>query len=350
MTAKGLSSFDIATMVGGRLVGETDAILTGVEALEQAGRSDVSFLGNAKYRGQVLPSKAAVVLVPTDFDIEPPDGRAWVVCDQPSDAFTRLVDHFAPPSPPGRAGIHPAAVVSDNAEIADSVTIGPNAVIEAKVVVGPNSVISAGCFVGYETKIGASCLIHPNVTIRERCVLGDRVIIHSGTVVGSDGFGYITGDEGHKKIPQVGIVQIDDDVEIGAQVAIDRARFGKTWIKKGAKIDNLVQIAHNVVVGENSIIVALVGISGSTHLGKGVVAAGQVGITGHLRIGDGVTMMAKAGVTRDIPDGQTVGGQPAVPRRQFAKSIFAVNSIDKLKERVKALEKEIQQLKETTSK
>jgi len=171
------------------------------------------------------------------------------------------------------------------------------------------------------------------------------VIIHSGTVIGSDGFGYIPGVSGHTKIPQVGIVQIDDDVEIGAQVAVDRARFGKTWIKQGAKIDNLVQIAHNVVIGEYSFIIAQVGISGSTHLGRGVIAAGQAGLAGHLKIGDGATLMAKAGVAKDIPAGATVIGIPAVPRKEFARNLFAVGGIGKLKAKVKMLQKEVAELK-----
>jgi UDP-3-O-[3-hydroxymyristoyl] glucosamine N-acyltransferase len=345
MAGKSLTATEIANLVAGRLVGQTSVAVSGVESLSQASEADVSFLGNTRYTDQVLPSQAAVVLVPEDFDLAPPAGRAWVVCPDASDAFTKLVEHFAPPPPPAPVGIHPSAVVGAGATVADSAGIGANAVIEDGAVIGSRSVVGAGCYVGHGVCIGEDCLLHPNVTVRERCRLGHRVIIHSGTVIGSDGFGYIPGADGHTKIPQVGIVQIDDDVEIGAQVAIDRARFGKTWVKQGAKIDNLVQIAHNVVIGEHSFIIAQVGISGSTELGRGVIAAGQVGLAGHLRIGDGVTLMAKAGVAKDIPAGQTVIGSPAVPRKEFARNLFAVNSIGKLKASVKKLQQEVAELK-----
>lgn len=339
-----LSAARIAGMVAGRLVGDPDAAVTGVEALEEASGTDASFLGNPKYRGQVLPSKAAVVLVPEDYDISPPAGRAWIVCKDASAAFSRLVAAFAPPPVVPVPGIHGTAVVSPDASIGSAVSIAAHAVVEAGARIGDRSVIGAGCYIGHEARIGEDCLIHPNVTIRERCVLGNRVGIHSGTVIGSDGFGYIPGAERHEKIPQVGIVQIDDDVEIGAQVAIDRARFGKTWIKRGAKIDNLVQIAHNVVIGELCFIIAQVGISGSTRLGRGVIAAGQAGLAGHLNIGDGVTMMAKAGVSKDLAPGEVVVGIPAVPRKEFARNLFEINSIAKLKASVKELRKQVADL------
>lgn len=337
----------IAEVVGGKVIGAVSAAVNGVESLQMAQPTHLSFLGNDKYEPQVLPSKAAVVLVPESFTQAPPEGRAWIVCSDPSAAFMAIVEAVTPPPSPQPEGIHPSAVVSDQATVAESAGIGANAVVEAGAVIGENSVIGAGSYVGHETVIGADCLIHPNVTVRERCVLGNKVIIHSGTTIGSDGFGYLPGPNGHTKIPQVGIVQIDDDVEIGAQVAVDRARFGKTWIKTGAKIDNLVQIAHNVIIGEYCFVIAQVGISGSTELGKGVVAAGQVGIAGHLKIAPGVTIMAQAGVPKDLTgSGEYYVGSPAVPRKEFAKKEFAIKSVAKLKQTVKRLEQELAALKQ----
>jgi UDP-3-O-[3-hydroxymyristoyl] glucosamine N-acyltransferase len=206
------------------------------------------------------------------------------------------------------------------------------------VVIGARSVIGAGCYIGHETKIGEDCLFHPNVTIRERCLLGNKVYIHSGAVIGSDGFGYIPGENGHTKIPQVGIVQIDDDVELGANVTVDRARFGRTWIKEGVKVDNIVHIAHNVIVGKYCFIVSQVGIAGSTELEDRVVAAGQVGIGGHLHIGAGAMLMGQSGVTKDIEPGATVIGSPAIPIKEQSLNNLYMKKLRKFEKRLKALE------------
>jgi UDP-3-O-[3-hydroxymyristoyl] glucosamine N-acyltransferase len=336
---------EIAALVQGRLVGDGGVTVHSVASLQEASPGHISFLGNALYRDQVLPSKAGIVFLPENFEEPPPAGRAWILCGNPSDAFSTMVEFFAPPPleyPPMR---HPTAYIHETAVIAPSAYIGPNAVVEAKAVIGEHSVVGAGSFIGQETVLGEHCLIYPNVTIRERCLLGNLVIIHSGTTIGSDGFGFIPGPNGHKKIPQVGIVQIDDDVEIGSQVAVDRARFGRTWIKRGAKIDNLVQIAHNVVIGEFCFIVAQVGISGSTALGRGVIAAGQAGIAGHLHIGDGAVLLGRAGVTKDIEAGANVMGMPAVDKRVFARSQLAVQQLPKLRQTVKQLQQELAALK-----
>ena len=342
-----LTSGEIASRVQGRLVGPDDIEITGVAALNEAGPSDVSFLGNPRYRDQVIPSAAAVVLVPEAFEQPPPEGRAWIECEDPSAAFSRLVAAFAPPPVSYPPGIDPSAVVAEAADLDASVHVGPCAVIEAGVRLGAGSVVAAGCVIGRDTVIGEECLLYPNVTIRERTRIGDRVIIHSGTTVGSDGFGYVPGEDGHTKIPQVGIVQIDDDVEIGAQAAVDRARFGRTWIRRGAKIDNLVQVAHNVVIGEHCFVIAQVGIAGSTRLGRGVIAAGQVGLAGHLQIGDGATLMAQSGISKDVPAGARVMGSPAVPYREFVKSKLAVHQVPKLKEKLRRLEAEVEELRQT---
>ncbi|MCF7855576.1 MAG: UDP-3-O-(3-hydroxymyristoyl)glucosamine N-acyltransferase [Candidatus Pacebacteria bacterium] len=341
-----LTAEAISKRVGGRIEGVADVTVSGVASLREATPEDVSFLGNEKYEAQVLPSKAGVVLVPETFSSPPPSGRTWIHCADPSAAFSELVEFFAPPPVDCSPGIHPTAVVADSTAIPESVHIGPCAVIEPGVRLGEDTVVAAGCYVGHDTHLGRECKLYPNVTIRERCRLGDRVVVHSGTVIGSDGFGYLPGEEGHTKIPQLGFVQIDSDVEIGAQVAVDRARFGRTWIKRGAKIDNLVQIAHNVIVGENCFLVAQMGIAGSSELGRGVIAAGQVGISGHLKVGDRATLMGQAGISKDVPPDAVYFGTPAMDRKEFARQMLAVRQVPGLRARVKELEQIVERLRE----
>ena len=341
------TSGELAVALGGVLKGTADVAIAGVGALNEAGPNQVSFLGNEKYAPQVLPSKAGVVLVPEKFTVEPPAGRAWVVCKDPSAAFMQVVMLFAPPPPVFAAGIHASAVVDPAARVAASAHVGANAVIEAGAVIGERTVVGALSYVGHEAQIGADTLIYPNVSIRERCRVGSRVIIHSGTTVGSDGFGYIPNLTGglHTKIPQVGIVQIDDDVEIGANVAIDRARFGRTRIKRGAKIDNLVQIAHNVEIGELSFIIAQVGISGSSKVGRGCVLWGQVGVAGHVEIGDGAQILAQSGVPKDVAPGARLVGSPTVPEREWIRDLFNVHRIDTLSAPIKDLRQQVEELR-----
>lgn len=338
------TSKELAELVDGTLVGPAGIRIVGVAGLAEATPRDASFLANDRYRARVLPSLAGVVLVPPGFEHPPPAGRAWIVCDSPSDAFSRLISDFAPPSVEYPPGCHPSAVVHASAQVAASAHVGACAVVEAGASVGESSVIGAGTYLGHDVRIGDGCLIYPNVTIRERCLIGDRVIIHSGATVGSDGFGFVPGPDGHEKIQQLGIVQIDSDVEIGAQTAIDRARFGKTWIQQGAKIDNLVQIAHNVVVGRHCFIVAQVGIAGSTRLGNAVIAAGQVGIIGHLEVGDGAVLMAQAGVSKDVPAGARYVGSPALPRREFVRTQAAFHGHAKMRASLKLLEERVAEL------
>jgi UDP-3-O-[3-hydroxymyristoyl] glucosamine N-acyltransferase len=276
--------------------------------------------------------------VPDDFEEQIVDAQICVT--DPSKAFEQAIFKFAPRPITFPPGIHPTAVLAPGTSLGEAVSIGAHVVVEAGARIGDRTHVGANSYVGHETTIGAGCLIYPNVTIRERIKIGDRVIIHSGTVVGSDGFGFEMTAIGHKKVPQIGIVQIDDDVEIGANTTIDRARFGRTWIQEGVKIDNLVQIAHNVVIGKHSIIVAQVGIAGSVRIGSGVVIGGQAGIIGHIEIDDGTMIGAQSGIGKSLHGG-TWWASPAVPLKEAKEQIALVRRLGKLFERVKALEEKV---------
>jgi len=328
---------EIAALVGGAVKGEYAGELTGVASLKEAMTTDVAFLGNEKYIDQVLPSRAGVVLVPPAYDVEPPAGRAWIVCGNPSQEFTKVIAVFTPPPLKYAPGVAPSAVVEEGAAVDASATVCAGAVISRGAVVGACSVIGAGCFIGEDTHVGEDCLLYPRVVVRERCLLGNRVILHPGVVIGADGFGYDSGPQGHTKIPQVGIVQLDDDVEIGANSCVDRARFGRTWIQAGTKIDNLVQIGHNVQIGRACIIVAQAGIAGSSVLGDGVILAGQAGVSGHLNIGAGTIVMAQAGVSKDTEPKSILFGSPAVDRRVYARQSMYVSKLPEIAANVKML-------------
>ena len=336
---------EIAELVGGTLRGVCHQPLQGVASLSEATDLDVSFLGNEKYRDQVLPSKAGVVLVPVEFEVAPPEGRAWIVCASPSDAFNAVIALFTPPPEKYFPGIHASAVISPRASVPASAHIGAGVIIEEDASIGENTVLLPNVYIGRKCSVGSACLLYPNVVIRERCLLGDRVILHAGVVIGADGFGYKSGSSGHEKIPQVGIVQIDDDVEIGANSCVDRARFGRTWIRRGTKIDNLVQVGHNVEVGEDGMIVAQVGIAGSSRLGKGVILAGQAGLAGHLHIGDGSIVMGQAGVSKNLEPGSIVMGSPAMDRREFARQQLYIGRLDKTGALLKQLQADLDELK-----
>ena len=317
---KSLTLREVASLVGGELVGGNEVSpITGVAGIKEAQKGEVTFLANDKYLPFLSETKAAAVVVPPDTKA---DGIALIRCSNPSQAFTRIASYFSPGPLEFLPGIHATAVLEKNAILSDGVHIGPHAVISEGSSVGKRSAIGANVYIGPHCKIGEDVLIYPNVTIREHTQVGDRVIIHSGTVIGSDGYGYETNNGEHEKIPHTGYVLIEEDVEIGANACIDRGRFQKTWIQKGSKIDNLVQIAHNVIIGPNSLIVSQSGISGSTELGKNVIIAGQAGIVGHITIGDHAIVGAGAGVTKPVPANAVVLGSPAKPIGE-QKRLFA---------------------------
>lgn len=342
---KSVSAKQLAELVGGKLLGDETKTVSGVSSLKDATADQVSFVGNKKYQSQLETTKAQVVLVCEELENEPLNGRTFIVCECVDLAFSKVIMVFAPPAPVYPAGIHPSAVVSSSAVIGGNVHIGPCAVICDQAVIGDNTVIGAGTYVGHESKIGAGCFISPNVTIMYRCFIGNRVILHPGVVVGGDGFGFVPGPRGIIKIPQTGIVQIDDDVEIGANTTLDRARFGKTWIKTGVKIDNQVMIAHNVVVGECSLLVAQSGIAGSAELGRGVILAAKSGVNGHITLGDGVQVAGTSGVVKSLPAGAIALGTPAESQREFMTRWTLPKKVEKLSKKIEELENKLKELK-----
>lgn len=336
---------EISELVGGKLEGEATIIIKGASGIKEATEGDITFLANPKYEFLLDSSKASAII--TSKDMYKRIAKPVIRVDNPSLAFSKVIALMFPQEKKFFKGVHPTAVLGKDVKLGKDVSLGPCVVIEDNVEIKDNAVICAGTFVGYGATVGSSTLLYPNVTIREKTIIGNRVIIHSGTVVGSDGFGFEEINGAHQKIPQVGIVVIEDDVEIGACVTIDRARFGKTLIGRGTKIDNLVQIAHNVIIGENSIIIAQAGISGSSVLGKNVILAGQSGIVGHIELGDNVIVGAQAGVTKSVPKDTFVVGSPARPHN-VSKKIFAgwsklpelIKEFGELKEKLNRLTQE----------
>lgn len=333
-----LTVSELAALVGGQFASSERASLPirRAASVADAGEGDVTFFGNPKYLPQLKASAASAALVPMDFSEAIPPVAVRV--ENPSLAFAQLLEKFAPAPIVFRPGIHPTAVLGADVVVGENVSIQPYAVIEAGARIGANSVVGAHSYVGHEAVIGDDCQLAARVTVGARCVIGKRVVIHSGAVLGSDGFGFEFSHGRHVKIPQTGIVQIDDDVEIGANVTIDRARFGRTWIGEGTKIDNLVQIAHNVVVGKHCILVSQTGISGSTRLGNYVTLAGQAGVVGHIEIGDQAIVAAQSGVSKSVGAREIVFGSPALPMREAKERLAYLGRLPKLFARVKVLE------------
>jgi len=331
---------ELAALVGGEVFsGPGDAVIDGPAALDTARPGEISFFSHPRYAADLKTTKATAVLVPRDFAGE--TSAACIRVDNPSGAFARITAEFLREPEPAAPGIHPSAIVHAGAQVTPDASIGENVVIGAGAVVGPRTVVMAGSYVGPNARLGADCLLHPHAVLRHDCILGDRVILHPGAVVGSDGFGYDTRDGKHHKIPQSGIVVVENDVEIGANTTIDRARFGRTVIGEGTKIDNLVMIAHNVVIGKHCIVCAQVGIAGSAQIGNYVILAGQAGIVGHIKIGDGSIIGAQTGVSNDVEPGARVVGSPPRPVGQWKRSIVRVDKLGELYERVKALEAKV---------
>jgi UDP-3-O-[3-hydroxymyristoyl] glucosamine N-acyltransferase len=331
---------ELAEYLGGELQGDGELRISGVAGLDDAEECHISFLANQKYAAKVATTRAGAVLLPPGAESH---GKSAIILANPYLGFAKLVTLFYV-RPPEVKGIMPGAFVGAGGVMGADVTVYPGAFVGDGVTLGDRVTLFPGVAVYDGAVIGSDTVLHANVSIRERCRVGNRVIIHNGTVVGSDGFGYAPDGKGHYKIPQVGIVIIEDDVEIGANTTIDRAALGATIIRRGAKIDNLVQIAHNCVIGAHSIIVSQVGVSGSTKLGEFVTLGGQVGVAGHLEIGDRVMVGAKSGIHNDIPAGQVYSGYPAMPHKQWLKAAMAVPRVPEMRRTIMELEKRLKEL------
>ncbi len=329
---------ELATLSGGELIGDPKLQITGAASLGEATLGEISFFANRKYIGLLRKTRASAIFVPPDF--AEPINAAQVRVSNPTKAFEQVLLKFAPSAVTFAPGIHSTAIVDPSVQLGERVSIQPLAVIEAGTRIGDDTIVGAGSYIGHETVIGSACHIYPQVTIRERSKIGSRVIVHSGAVIGADGFGFEMVDGRQEKIQQLGIVQIDDDVEIGANTTIDRARFGRTWIQEGAKIDNLVQIAHNVVIGKNTVIAAQSGIAGSVQIGQRVLIGGQVGVIGHIEIGDNTAIGAQSGISKNISGGAW-WASPAVPLAEAKQQIAWVRRLGKLFARVKEIERKL---------
>jgi len=332
----------ISKIVDGILEGNESSIITDLAEIQHAKEGHLTFLGNPKYRKYLSVTKATAILVPKDFS---GSYKNLIRVENPNLAFSLMISRFRPGPPLPTPGIHKTACIAESAKLGRNIYIGPNVVIEDKAVIENSVSIFANSYIGAETQIKSETVIRPNVTIYHSCQIGSNVLIHSGVVVGSDGFGFVRTKKSIKKIPQAGCVVIEDDVEIGANCSIDRGTLGDTVISKGTKLDSLVQIAHNVKIGEYCFIAAQSGIAGSSTIEDGVTIAGQVGIAGHLKIGAGAIIAGQSGVTKDVPRGTIVFGYPAQEQNKARREIASIRSIPDIKAKLKEIEKIIKRLK-----
>ena len=336
-------------MVQGTVVGDDQIEITALAGIEEAQQGELTFLANPKYRAKLHETNASAVIVSPDVDTSTllSNRRSELAILQavnPYLAFAQILSVFAVKYHPP-VGTHATCVIGEDVEIGPDCALGPHVTLGNHVRIGARTIIHPGVVIGDHVTIGSDVLLYPNVSILQDVSIGNRVIIHSGSVVGSDGFGFApTGQGEYYKIPQIGTVVIEDDVEIGANVTIDRAALGETHLHKGVKIDNLVQIAHNVVIGEHSVIVAQVGISGSTRIGKQVTLAGQVGVVGHIQIGDQVMVGAQSGISKSVPEKRMLSGSPAVDHQVWKKSQVALLKLPEALKTIRALEKRIEAL------
>ena len=332
---------DLADRLGCRLEGDGDAEITRVTGIESAGPSDLTFFANPKYASELRATRAGAVILGENAEAAP---CAMLRTKNPYLAFAKAVEIFSPPWTPA-PGIHRLAFVAPDAQVAADACIGPFVVVGERARVGARTVLQPHAVIGRDAQLGDDCLVHAGVSIRERVVLGNRVVIQDGAVIGSDGFGFARAADGsHYKIPQVGGVVIEDDVEIGANTTIDRPAVGETRIAAGAKIDNLVQIAHGVTIGARALLAAQAGIAGSTTLEEAVILAGQVGVAGHLTIGKGVIATAQTGIPNSVEAGEVVSGYPAIPNRDWLKASAIFRKLPELRKTIADLERRIAEL------
>ncbi|MBI4527630.1 MAG: UDP-3-O-(3-hydroxymyristoyl)glucosamine N-acyltransferase [Deltaproteobacteria bacterium] len=352
MTAAARTLSELAHLVGGEVVGDGGVRIWKAASIDEAGPGDITFLAHPRYNSLLKGCKASAVILSsgTDYAELMKAGRSVLVAAQPYLAFAKILQLLT--EPPRYDGVvSDRATVDPTATLGDGVTVFPYVYIGKRVKVGARAVLFPGVFLGDEVQVGDDCILHPNVAVREGCRLGQRVILHAGVVIGADGFGYAGEGGGRIKIPQVGIVEIEDDVEIGANTTVDRATLGRTVIGRGTKIDNLVQIAHNVVVGEHAVIAAQAGIAGSTRIGREVVLAGQVGIVNHIEIGDRSMIGPQSGVARSVSPGSLLsGGLEAAPHREWLRVMTLIPQLPKIWRKVRLLERKISTLRRKAGK
>lgn len=328
---------EIATLLGGDVSGNGEVLIERIQGIDEAGEGDLTFITNPKYLKKIDATGASAVLVASGAVAK---GKNLLIVAEPYNALGRLLSLFHPEEEE-TGGIHPNACIEAGTDVSPRAVIYSGVHICRGARVEDKAILYPGVFIGKDAVVGEGSILYPRVTLYRRSLIGRRVVLHAGVVVGSDGFGFARPGQDNVKIPQVGYVQIDDDVEVGANTTIDRGTLGRTWIQRGVKIDNLVQIAHNVVIGEYSVVVAQVGISGSTKLGKGVIIGGQAGLVGHIRIGDHVMIAAGSGVHKDISAGQVVAGVPHMPHREWLKVEACRSKLPALRETVATLERRI---------
>ena len=335
-----LSLKKIAQEVSGEVLGDDSTIITGVNALDTAGTGEISFFVDKRYKNDLKTTKASAVIVSDKNDLY---NGPQIVTPNAALAFAVVTGFFAP-SVPKYPGISKQATVHETSRIGQDVSIYPMVYVGKDAEIGDETVLFPGVFIGERVRIGKGTIIYPNVSILQDCIIGNNVIIHAGAVIGADGFGYVKEGSKSTKVPQIGIVQIDDDVEIGANTCIDRAALGRTWLQRGVKIDNMVQVAHNVVIGEDSIVLAQTGFSGSVIVGREVIIAGHVAIADHVDIGDRAIIGGQSGITKSVHPGEVLFGSPAMQHRLWLKTSGLIKKLPQFSERLRELEKKIEKL------
>ncbi|MGD0274946.1 MAG: UDP-3-O-(3-hydroxymyristoyl)glucosamine N-acyltransferase [Syntrophales bacterium] len=337
---------EVAELTGGMIIGNPDDIISRVCGIDEAEAGDLTFVANPKYFNKLEATRATAVLCAPGTACP---GKTLIHVANPYVAFGRVLSEFYPEESLSK-GIHSGAWVEPNAVISDEAAILPGVYIGHHTLIARGAVLYPGVYIGPHCEIGEDSILYPNVSVYRHSIIGRRVVLHAGVVIGGDGFGFALPGSENTKIPQTGYVQIDDDVEIGANSTVDRGTMSRTWIQRNVKIDNLVQIAHNVVIGENSIITAQVGISGSTKLGRSVIIGGQAGLVGHINIGDGVMIAGQSGVHKDIPPNQIVAGSPHLPHREWLCLCAALPKLPEMRRMIRGLEKRIIELEEQLQK
>ncbi len=334
---------ELAALVGGEFEGDGNLKLTGIASLEDAGEGDITFLAEKKHASRLLVSRASAAIIPLGM---PSPAKPVIRVANPYLAYAKIQAFFQH-HPYVARGVDSRAFLGDGVKLGQDVSIYPFAYVADGCRIGARAVLYPGVYLGEAVEIGDESTLYPNVVVMGGCVIGKRVILHPGTVIGSDGFGFARDGSRYVKIPQVGIVVIEDDVEIGANCALDRAAMGRTWIGRGVKTDNLVQVGHNVSIGEDTILVAQVGIAGSTRVGNRVALGGQVGVVGHIEIGDGAMIGAQSGVAQDVSPGQVLSGSPAFAHREWLRAQAVYQKLPEMKRSLTELEKKIKKIEET---